>query len=635
MKPKSNRSFSRSASGLLLAAVALAPTLAAQSDAALFDTSIVQEIRLTSDPDNWQQLRDNFDKDDFYRADFLWNGAYLQDIGIRSAGAGGGSSLKPNLALQFNKYDSRARLLGRTSLLLKANNRDASMLREFISLGLMARLGLPVSREAFARVFVNEEYFGLYTIAEEIDESFLAKVQGQPSGFLYQFRPRLGYQFEYLGDNEAEYAALFEAKTHRSEPQYWRLVDLIRAVNETGDAFSVTIPYSLDLNGLVKLLAVENYVADSDGILSDSQGMNNYYLLRSLGGAQFAFLPGDADSSLNGADRPITKGIETNILARNAYAVPALKQLYLETLQQAGIVAGGGDGWMHTEIQRLANLIGEDARLDPNKQCVRSAGIEQCTAEDFDREVAKILQFAADRFTVTTPQLEALIGAPQPRMPDTSVVNAATNQPGIVPGSLATIYGASMAREGGTADSWPLPLTLADASVTVNGVAAPLLFVSPQQINFQVPWNLQEGTATVVVSTAGGSSIPVQTELQHTAPGILAAAHTSTYAAVSAANPVVGGEIIGLFSTGLGPVDPEVQDGVQAPGDPLALTKERVTATVNGEPAIVWFAGLAPGLAGLYQVNVQMPQTLTSNNGTISVVISADGKSSPAFQMAH
>lgn len=618
-------------SSVVLSLALLSPNLLAQKDVALFDTTAMQEIRLTLDPTVWQTLRDNYDKDDYYSSNFAWNGTALQNIGIKSRGSGSRSPFKPNLTVKFNKY-VKQKFLGHNTILLKANNQDGSMMREFLTMALAQRLGLPAPREAPARLYVNGEFFGLYTIVENPDEDFLTRVYGESAGYLYDYNPILDYHFDYLGEDPAVYGLQFEPKTHEDAPELPKLFEMLRLINQTPDAdFPAVGPSYVDLAGFLKLLAVENYVSDSDGILSDVWGMNNFYLYRPANSKQFRFLPWDTDFTLSWAERPVMQNLDRNTLARRALTIPGLRQVYVETMLQAATVAGGEDGWMRSEIDRLHSLIGPDAWLDPHKQCWRSGVMTSCDAADFEREVMVIQDFAAARYGVIIPQMESMVGSPQPKMSTGGVVNAATYQPGLVPGSLAVLYGSSMARAGESADTWPLPQTLAGVEVTVNGVAAPLLFVSPLQVNFQVPWNLPEGEAIVDVSVEGQSATPITALVAHVAPGIFGAAHGTDFSAVNAAKPAVAGEIVSIFATGLGPVKFYPRDGEPASLDTLSPTVEAVTVTLDGALLEVLFAGLAPGQAGEYQVNVRLPATVTAGDG--SLVIRVSGTDSPSFRV--
>lgn len=219
--------------------------------------------------------------------------------------------------------------------------------------------------------------------------------------------------------------------------------------------------------------------------------------------------------------------------------------------------------------------------------------------------------------------------APQsgPNILASGVVSAATLLPMIAPGAIATLYGSRLAPGQTAGQGSPLPTSLAGTSITVNGQPAPLIFVSPNQINFQVPFEATGTQAVVVVTTPEGrAAIPVQ--LLPTAPGLFAGTvtHASTGAPVDANNPAVPGETLVLFATGLGVTSPAAVSGLPAPSNAPAVTAN-VSASFGGLAAPVPFAGLAPGFVGLFQVNVQVPD---GASGTMLLTIFAGGRASNA-----
>jgi len=231
-----------------------------------------------------------------------------------------------------------------------------------------------------------------------------------------------------------------------------------------------------------------------------------------------------------------------------------------------------------------------------------------------------------------------------PQLPPEGVVNGASLAPGpapVAPGSIISLFGTNLAGTIASAQSFPLPPKLAGTSVEIGGIAAPLLYVSPLQINAQVPFELTASTVSVTVRNSFGASPPISLTLQSTDPGIFAAdstgrgpgaiTHNSTQQLVTSQNPAVPGEFVQIFATGLGPVQPAVASGTPAPSQPPASTTLLATVMMNGLVAPVPFAGLAPGFAGLYQVNAQVPEIPP---GDVNVVLTINGVSSPPVTMA-
>ncbi|MCU1275700.1 MAG: hypothetical protein JWO48_3131, partial [Bryobacterales bacterium] len=217
-----------------------------------------------------------------------------------------------------------------------------------------------------------------------------------------------------------------------------------------------------------------------------------------------------------------------------------------------------------------------------------------------------------------------------------AVRNAASYSTAIAPGSLVSLFGSGLAPTTARATGTPLPLALADTYVTVNGVVAPLLFVSPQQINAQVPFEIPPGPATVVVRALGAASAPVTVTVRPVAPGVFtdgqgqAAVLNAGGSVNSARNPASSGCIVSVFFTGQGPVATAVEDGAApAAGQAISATS-RISATIGGMPVEIPFAGLAPLYAGVAQMNLKIPPLAS---GVYSLVINIGDEASNAAQL--
>jgi len=234
------------------------------------------------------------------------------------------------------------------------------------------------------------------------------------------------------------------------------------------------------------------------------------------------------------------------------------------------------------------------------------------------------------------------------------ITNAASYAPitaSFAPGELLTLFGSGLASATLTTQGGQtFPTTLGVVQVLMNGVAAPIYYVSPSQISVVVPYAL-DPTATpsvpflqIQVVNGGTKSNAVTWFLNDNAPGLFTAGQNGTGLAaalrydssgtpsiITASNPTHKGETISLFLTGLGAVTPTITDGGLGPSGPLsqavaytnnymAVYFNDYTNNVVGAQATINFAGLAPGLAGLYQMNVVVPSTVGPGNIYIEVV---------------
>ncbi len=201
-----------------------------------------------------------------------------------------------------------------------------------------------------------------------------------------------------------------------------------------------------------------------------------------------------------------------------------------------------------------------------------------------------------------------------------AVVNGASFKQGPVsPGTIISIFGTGLARNIAGASSLPLPITLDGTSVTINAQPIPLFFVSPNQINAQVPFLVPAGPAQVSVRDSTGATGSLGITIARTSPGIFsttsdgkgqAAALHADFKPVRKAvlEYALIGETIVVFCTGLGAVQGFNSAGFASPGSPPAVTVGTPTVLMDGRPVQVTFSGLAPGFAGLYQINFVVPQ---------------------------
>src|SRR5436190_870987 len=155
------------------------------SDAFLDDT-VLQEVRLNMNARDWQTLKDNYLDNTYYPTDFKWRDQGLRNVGIRSRGTGSRSGVKPGLRIDFDRYTSGQTFQGLKSFVLRNNTQDSSNMHERLSMLLFRRLGEPASREAHAKLFINDQYSGLFTIVESVDKTFLKRNYGEDGGYLYK-----------------------------------------------------------------------------------------------------------------------------------------------------------------------------------------------------------------------------------------------------------------------------------------------------------------------------------------------------------------------------------------------------------------------------------------------------------------
>jgi uncharacterized protein (TIGR03437 family) len=206
-----------------------------------------------------------------------------------------------------------------------------------------------------------------------------------------------------------------------------------------------------------------------------------------------------------------------------------------------------------------------------------------------------------------------------------AAVNAASSQQGLAPGSIASLYGTNLVGVTAKADSAPpLPFTLGGTTLSLPFSPVALFFVSPLQIDFQVPFvNVFGSSQTTLTVTQGQFSNTLNVTLVLYAPALFTTnsqgtgqaaaliANSPTLAAPTGAfpgsRPAQPGEIVSVYCTGLGYVSNPPDPGSPALSNPLSRTESTPIVTLGGQHVAVSFSGLAPGFVGLYQVNIQIP----------------------------
>ncbi len=279
---------------------------------------------------------------------------------------------------------------------------------------------------------------------------------------------------------------------------------------------------------------------------------------------------------------------------------------------QVSVQASNGDAW--TPLRATASVVG-----------------------------LEVVAYSADGLLAGSFVLNGQVEAgtdPAPALEMRTIVNAATVEPGRphAPGEIVSLYGTNLAAGTQSARGFPLPTTLAGTTVLFNGSPIPLLFASPGQINAIVPFGVAPGAVLPLVVQRGNRiSAPVEIPVVAANPGVFTANQSgagagifvdANFRLISGSNPARAGQVVIALLTGLGEVEPPVPTGAQTPSATLSRVRFPVEATIAGQRAPVAFAGLAPGFAGLYQINLTVPAGVAPGDA-VPVVIRAGTASSP------
>ena len=208
------------------------------------------------------------------------------------------------------------------------------------------------------------------------------------------------------------------------------------------------------------------------------------------------------------------------------------------------------------------------------------------------------------------------------------IVNGASFSTGLAPNTIVSLFGTNLSWDTEVVQASDMsgdvmPTSLGDVEVYFEGWPAYLYYVSPLQINLLVPSSLLPGDFQFWVDRQGTRGPIVTVTLQNAAPAMFQYPAGSAIAThldgslVSTTAPATAGEVVTLWATGLGNTIPELEDGALPPNIQWLSQLSQFEVQINGaalDSTAILYAGVAPGYAGLYQVNVQLPAPLTANS---------------------
>ena len=186
----------------------------------------------------------------------------------------------------------------------------------------------------------------------------------------------------------------------------------------------------------------------------------------------------------------------------------------------------------------------------------------------------------------------------------------------IAPGQFMALFGTGLGPATPLVAAAPFPSTLGEVSVSIQGRPAPLYFVSANQISALVPFALSGTSAEVLVKVGNVESNRVVLPVRRTSPGIYSNSQNgigsgailkADFSIVTVSNPARRGDTVLVYLTGLGALETALSDGTASSSTVLNRITDSVNVYIGGIKSTITFAGAAPGFAGLYQINVQIP----------------------------
>lgn len=278
----------------------------AQTGDKIFNTSKVHEIRVTStDPMFWEKLLADYDstintEDNIYRpAKLVIDGTTLQTVGFRIKGftSAGAHPFKKPFRIDFNEFVKGQNYDGIKKLSLNNAAFDPSVMRDVLAFDVLRNAGVPASRTAYTRVYLNDKYLGLYIMVEQVDKEFAQSRFNNDSGNL--FKCTSAYDLRFLGGNKQDYHPVMSLKTNESEDDWSGFINFVKYINQEGiseDEFNTKFPDLFDVPGFLKTLAVDVLLQNWDSYMDHGR---NWYLYENTDTEKFHWIPWDYNFSFS------------------------------------------------------------------------------------------------------------------------------------------------------------------------------------------------------------------------------------------------------------------------------------------------------------------------------------------------
>lgn len=325
--------------------------ISAQSQA-LFDDSKVSSVYIEMDPDSLIWLYANVLSDQYLKADFIFNDGQFSDtllnIGFRLKGNTSRYSQKKSFKISFNTFVSGRKYQGVKKWNLNGQHNDPTMVREKLFYDIWNKCRMPNRRTSFVKVYINGEYFGLYTGLEDMSKDWVTNNYSNNSGNLYKCT--YPADLSYLGLNQNAYKNInsgsatggraYDLKTNETADDYSTFVQLVAGLNAAnGPQATNQLLQVVNVDLYLKALAIDVSTGNWDNY---AYNKNNYYLYFNPATQKMDFISYDTDntfgvdwSGIDWSTRLSTNWIhptEPRPLASKLLSVPEFKYRYYQFL---------------------------------------------------------------------------------------------------------------------------------------------------------------------------------------------------------------------------------------------------------------------------------------------------------------
>lgn len=393
----------------------------------------IQSIHLRVAEEDMRRMLAALPKRISVRASFRWRGISVENVAIRFKGNSSSAPLqqhKRSFLIKFDEYATDQRFLGLRRVALDNGVQFGSVFSEPIITEILRDLEIKTHRCNYAKLFLNDKYYGVYVNVERIDQSFIERHLPDSKGLLFKVdEGGPGANLQFLGDDTSAYERTFEPETKSAKKGMLRLVDFIKMINQSPEkGFVEALDSKLELNDFLRVTAVLLFSGAFDQLTGWQP--HNYYLYCDGKRDRWRYLPWDLDVGFCeiafgaihvlddwNAAWPVAGAVPNPLLER-IVADPILRQRYRD---MARIIL---DKYFKPErlcaiLDARYKLIKADLLADPFPH----RRITNPSDQGYDDIIASMKKFIRQRYATARQQLEkpgkrpAVVRRPQGSMP--------------------------------------------------------------------------------------------------------------------------------------------------------------------------------------------------------------------------
>lgn len=269
----------------------------AQEQREFYQAESVQSVHLQISPADQRRMMDALPRCIYVPASFRWRDTTLKKVAVRFKGNSSSNPRqkhKRSYLVRFDKYDDNQRFIGLRRVSFDNGVQFGSLFSEPIITEILRAEGIKAHRCNYAKVFVNDQYQGVYVNVERIDESFLEQhFPGSKGGLWKNDLGGPGGDLRFLSDDPKQYAKAFEAKNKAAKSRQ-QLVRFIKRINQTPDAnFHSMMDSSIEVDAFLRVTAVMLLSGAFDQLTG--WGPHNFYLFHDTKQNRWHYLPWDLD----------------------------------------------------------------------------------------------------------------------------------------------------------------------------------------------------------------------------------------------------------------------------------------------------------------------------------------------------